>query len=84
MSTYYIQSQCQCADAGSQAIACRYLKTLFFFDLCVVSIDVAAGFLSLVEEVGPVSLGPRGKDNEWPFIMLHHPSPNSPAIFQAL
>lgn len=44
---FYMQGVLQ---LSRRAIACRYLKTWFFFDLCVVSIDVAAGFLSLVEE----------------------------------
>lgn len=33
-----------------KAIACRYIRTWFLFDLCVVSIDISAGLLSTVEE----------------------------------
>jgi len=44
---FYLQGALQ---LSRKAIACRYIRTWFLFDLCVVSIDISAGLLSTVEE----------------------------------
>ncbi|CAE6961564.1 eag [Symbiodinium natans] len=37
-------------QTGRTAIASRYIHTWFLFDVCLVAIDVAAGFMMLLEE----------------------------------